>query len=73
MMAVKILVVDDEPDLEPLMLRRFHGEVRDGEFDFTFARDGVEALDRIELKSSYDMVLCDISRSSVISPTRLPG
>ncbi|MFL5123315.1 MAG: adenylate/guanylate cyclase domain-containing response regulator, partial [Microvirga sp.] len=43
-MSAKILVVDDEPDLEGLILQKFRRQIRDGSVSFLFARDGVEAL-----------------------------
>ncbi len=41
-MSSKILVVDDEPDLEDLVVQRFRRNIRDGEYEFKFARDGAE-------------------------------
>ena len=46
-MTATILVVDDEPDLEALVEQRFRRQIRGGEFDFRFARDGVEALEML--------------------------
>jgi CheY-like chemotaxis protein len=43
----KILVVDDEPDLELLILQRFRRSIRNGEFEFLFAHNGVEALEKL--------------------------
>ncbi len=43
-MTATILVVDDEPDLEALILQKFRRQIRDGAVAFVFARDGVEAL-----------------------------
>jgi signal transduction histidine kinase len=43
-MAAKILIVDDEPDLELLIRQRFRREVREGLYEFLFARNGEEAL-----------------------------
>ena len=43
-MTAKVLVVDDEPDLEDLVRQRFRGQIKDGSIAFRFARDGVEAL-----------------------------
>ena len=43
-MTASILVVDDEPDLELLIVQRFRQQIREGKFDFTFAEDGVKAL-----------------------------
>jgi adenylate cyclase len=37
----RILVVDDEPDLESLVRQKFRREIRDGAMAFAFARDGV--------------------------------
>jgi adenylate cyclase len=39
-MTARILVVDDEPDLEPLIRQRFRHQIRDGTISFLFARDG---------------------------------
>ena len=46
-MTDTILVVDDEPDLEDLVRQKFRRQIRDGAFVFHFARDGVEALERV--------------------------
>lgn len=70
-MSAKILIVDDEPDLEPLMMRRFRRELRSGEFEFTFARDGVEALCKIDVDPHFDMVLCDINMPNMDGLTLL--
>ena len=57
----KILVVDDEPDLERLVLLRMRREVRSGMYEFLFAHNGVEALDVLERDGDVDMVLSDIN------------
>jgi adenylate cyclase len=57
----KILVVDDEPDLELLINQRFRREVRAGEFAFQFARDGAEALRLIAADPEIELVLSDIN------------
>lgn len=57
----KILVVDDEPDLEPLMLQRMRRHIRKGRYTFVFARNGVEALERLNQEGDIDMVLSDIN------------
>ncbi len=41
---MKILVVDDEPDVKGLFLQRFRKEIKNGEFNFLFANSGEEAL-----------------------------
>ena len=56
-----IMVVDDEPDLEALVVQKFRRQIRDGEFSFVFARDGVEALDTAARHPEIDLVLADIN------------
>jgi len=41
---MKILVVDDEKDIQPLFEQRFRREIRKGEVEFVFAYSGEEAL-----------------------------
>jgi len=41
---MKILVVDDEKDIQSLFLQRFRKEIRNGELKFEFAFSGEEAL-----------------------------
>ena len=57
----KILVVDDEPDLEPLMLQRMRRDIRAGRYNFVFAQNGVEALERLQQEDDIEMVLSDIN------------
>ncbi len=57
----KILVVDDEPDLEPLVLQRMRRKIRSGVYNFVFAQNGVEALERLREDDGIDMVLSDIN------------
>ena len=60
-MTHKILVVDDEPDLEPLVLQRMRRAIRQGLYEFVFARNGVEALEKLSEQDDIDMVLSDIN------------
>ena len=60
-MTYKILVVDDEPDLEPLMLQRMRRQIRAGRYEFVFAGNGVEALEKLAADDTIDMVLSDIN------------
>ncbi|MCQ3804727.1 MAG: SpoIIE family protein phosphatase [bacterium] len=57
----KILVVDDEPDLEPLMLQRMRRYIRKGTYEFLFARSGKEALEQLNEDPEIDIVLSDIN------------
>lgn len=60
-MSATILVVDDEPDLEALVLQKFRKQIRDGAVSFIFARDGIEALQMLESHPQADMVISDIN------------
>jgi adenylate cyclase len=60
-MTATVLVVDDEPDLEALVLQKFRRQIRDGLIKFVFARDGVEALESLEAQPDVDMVVSDIN------------
>ncbi len=57
----RILVVDDEPDLEALLMQRFRRRIRSGDLEFSFARDGVQALEILAESADVDMVLSDIN------------
>jgi adenylate cyclase len=60
-MTATILVVDDEPDLEALVLQKFRRQVREGLVSFMFARDGLEALQSLEEHPHVDLVVADIN------------
>ena len=57
----KILVVDDEPDLQPLVLQRMRRGIRRGRYHFLFAGNGVEALEVLREVGDVDMVVSDIN------------
>ncbi len=57
----KILVVDDEPDVEPLVLQRMRRSIRAGKYSFVFAQNGVEAVEVLKADRDIDMVLSDIN------------
>ena len=59
--AFHILVVDDEPDLEPLIKQRMRPHIRSGKYRFLFAGDGNEAVDVLSEDDSVDMVVTDIN------------
>lgn len=56
-----ILVVDDEPDLEQLMLQRMRREIRRGRYSFEFAGNGIEALEKLTANPNIEIVLSDIN------------
>jgi adenylate cyclase len=60
-MTTRILVVDDEPDVEALILQRFRYKIRDEAVSFLFARDGVEALAVLKANGNIDLVVTDIN------------
>lgn len=60
-MPTKILVVDDEPDVELLIRQRFRRRIREGGIDFEFALNGEEALARLDKDQSIDIVMSDIN------------
>ncbi len=57
----RILVVDDEPDLQPLIKQRMRRKIRSGMYSFEFAHNGVEALEVLEKHRDIDMVVSDIN------------
>jgi len=60
-MPEKMLVVDDEPDLESLIRQRFRKKIRDGEYDFVFAQNGLEALSKLLEHKDVGIILSDIN------------
>jgi sigma-B regulation protein RsbU (phosphoserine phosphatase) len=60
-MPRKILIVDDEPDMELLIRQRFRRQIRAGDYDFLFAANGDEALKLIRADPGIDLVLSDIN------------
>lgn len=59
--AIKILVVDDETDMEPMIRQKFRRHIREKTFDFEFAFNGVEALEKITEFPEIGIVLSDIN------------
>jgi adenylate cyclase len=57
----KILVVDDEADLEVLIKQKFRKKIRDNEYEFVFANDGNNALEQLHKHADVDIVLSDIN------------
>ena len=58
---VKILVADDETDLEVLIKQKFRQKIRDQQYEFIFAVNGNDALDKILQNPDVDIVLSDIN------------
>jgi class 3 adenylate cyclase/DNA-binding NarL/FixJ family response regulator len=60
-MMAKILVVDDETDLEILIKQKFRQKIRDGQYEFVFANNGRHALEQLLHHADVDVVLSDIN------------
>jgi sigma-B regulation protein RsbU (phosphoserine phosphatase) len=61
MAAIKILSVDDEAPLELLMKQYFRRKIRNGEYEFFFAHNGLEALSILYNNPDIEIVLSDIN------------
>lgn len=59
--GIKILVVDDESDMEPMIRQKFRRHIREKTFDFEFAFNGIEALEKIIEFPEIGIVLSDIN------------
>ncbi|MBK5286735.1 MAG: response regulator [Bacteroidia bacterium] len=57
----KILVVDDDPDLEMLIRQRFRSQIRESKMLFDFAQNGKIALEKIGDDDQFALVLTDIN------------
>jgi CheY-like chemotaxis protein len=62
---MKVLVVDDEADVQPLFTQRFRKEIKNGEIVFTFALSGEEAMTYLE-KNHSEVIL-------ILSDINMPG
>jgi sigma-B regulation protein RsbU (phosphoserine phosphatase) len=59
--AIKVLITDDEPDLEMLLRQYFRRELQQGVYDFRFALNGAEALEILRADPSIEILLTDIN------------
>jgi class 3 adenylate cyclase/DNA-binding NarL/FixJ family response regulator len=57
----KILVVDDEADLELLVKQKFRRKIRENIYEFIFAQNGEEALQKVKEHADLDIILSDIN------------
>lgn len=63
---IKMLVVDDERDVEILFAQRFRKEIRNGEVELNFAFNATEALSFLKALNPFDLVV-------VLSDINMPG
>lgn len=61
MSKAKMLVVDDESDLELLIKQKFRRQIREGSYEFVFAPNGLEAFELLQQNHDIDLVLSDIN------------
>lgn len=60
-MKTKILVVDDEKDLEVLIRQKFRKQIRENKYEFYFAENGRHALEMLHNEPEIGLVLSDIN------------
>ncbi|WP_136441034.1 response regulator [Pacificoceanicola onchidii] len=66
MTPVRILVVDDEPDMEPLFRQQLRRDLKKGRFELSFATSGRDALSLMDEDEPPSVVL-------VLSDVNMPG
>lgn len=59
--VIRLLYLDDEPDMKLLLQRRFRDELRDGRYELFFASDGNAGLRELAMRPEIDVVLTDIN------------
>lgn len=57
----KILVADDEADLEILIRQKFRQKIREQQYEFVFAINGQDALEKMQQHPDVSIVLSDIN------------
>ena len=65
-MSIRVLVVDDEPDVEALFRQQFRREMRQGLYTIDFALSGVEALAKLDSCAGERIIL-------LVSDINMPG
>lgn len=63
---IRIMVVDDEHDVESLFRQKFRKEIREGVVDFHFTFSGEDALEYLNTAKAADLVL-------ILSDINMPG
>jgi adenylate cyclase len=67
----KILVADDETDLELLIKQKFRRQIREKKYEFSFALNGNEAIRQLTAKPDIEILLSDINMPEVDGLTLL--
>jgi adenylate cyclase len=60
-MKSKIMIVDDENDFEQLIRQKFRRQIREQEYEFVFAQNGKDALEKLEIHPDIEIVFSDIN------------
>ena len=60
-MSTILLVVDDEPDVQFLVKQKFRKQIRDEEYEFLFASNGLEAIEVLKEHPEIEVILCDVN------------
>ena len=60
-MSGKVLIVDDEPDIQGMINLKMRKHIRSGKLNFVFATNGQEALDRLRQDNDIDVIVSDIN------------
>lgn len=60
-MAYNILVVDDEPDVEPLIMQTFRRQIKMGQYRFIFAGDGEQGFQKVRENEDLNIIMTDIN------------
>ena len=60
-MRIRMMVIDDEPDVEAMIRQRLRRHMRSGEIEIIFASDGGDALAKLATAGDLDLVLTDIN------------
>lgn len=63
---MKIMVVDDEQDIQLLFKQQFRSEIKAGKIAFHFAFSGEEALEYLQNQGATDLVM-------ILSDVNMPG
>jgi CheY-like chemotaxis protein len=64
--TVKVLIVDDEPDVETMFRQQFRREVRQGLYSLDFALSGAAALEKLADHVGDEIIL-------LVSDINMPG
>ena len=72
-MTVRVLVVDDEPDVEVLFRQQFRRELREGRYALEFALSGPDALERLDTSTDeFVLMVSDINMPGMSGLDLLP-